>query len=156
MLISSLLLANVWRKPDHSTNQYFSHMTDELKPGDKIVVEAHTVFVNGIRCHIQSFKANVVLDKGLDKKKRHVVEVANLSGRRNIERQYIKRDIPIPIKNKDPQFLVIKCVVCGIDRKIRPCDAKQITRCKDCQKDYSRDQARERQQQKKGVHEVKG
>jgi hypothetical protein len=133
-------------------------MADEiLKPGDLVVIKGHHIYVEGIRCWVAEFKAKVVKDLGLDRMKRHVIEVANLNGQRAIERQYIKIDRPVPIKDKkEPIYVDIKCVECGGRRQVRQCDARQITRCELCQKQNNRTKAKARYQEKKKVpNEVK-
>lgn len=130
---------------------------DALKPGDLVVIKGHHIYVEGIRCWVAEFKAKVVQDMGLDRMKRHIVQVYNLNGQRVIERQYIKIDKPEPIKNKkEPVYVDIKCVECGGRRMVRQCDALQITRCELCQKTHNKEKAKARYQEKKKVpNEVK-
>src|SRR5574338_1723410 len=114
-------------------------MADELKPGDPVVIKGHHIYVEGIRCWIPEFKAKVVQDMGLDRMKRHIVQVYNLQGQRVIERQYVSIDKPEPIKiKKEPVYVDIVCVDCGGRRSVRQCDAKQVTRCEICQKANNR------------------
>lgn len=132
-------------------------MADEqLKPGDPVIIKGHHIYVEGIRCWVAEFKAKVVKDKGLDKMKRHAIEVYNLNGQRVIERQYIKIDKPAPIKDKKEIIYVdIVCKDCGGRRQARQCDAHQITRCELCQKQHNRDKAKARYQDKKVPNEAK-
>ena len=131
---------------------------DELKPGDKVIVRGHHIYVESIRCWVPEFKAKVVEDCGLDRQKRHIIQVANLNGQRTIERQYIKIDKPEPIRaKKELVYVEITCVNCGGKRSVRQCDAHQITRCELCQKQHNRKKAKERyQEHKKEQHEVEG
>ena len=123
-------------------------MADELKPGDSVVIKGHHIYVEGIRCWIPEFKAKVAQDMGLDKMKRHIVQVYNLQGQRVIERQYVSIDKPEPIKiKKEPVYVDIVCVDCGGRRSVRQCDAKQVTRCEICQKANNRKKAKERYQE---------
>ena len=133
-------------------------MADELKPGDSVVIKGHHIYVEGIRCWIPEFKAKVAQDMGLDKMKRHIVQVYNLQGQRVIERQYVSIDKPEPIKiKKEPVYVDIVCVDCGGRRSVRQCDAKQVTRCEICQKANNRKKAKERyQDRKKEPNEIKG
>lgn len=130
---------------------------DTLKPGDSVIVKGHHIYVEGIRCWVAEFRAKVAQDLGIDKMKRHIIQVYNLNGQRVIERQYIKIDRPEPIKDKkEPVYVDIKCVECGGRRLVRQCDARQITRCELCQKAHNRDKAKARYQEKKKVpNEVK-
>lgn len=131
-------------------------MTNELealKTGDAVVIKGHHIYVEGIRCWVSEFKAKVVKDLGIDKKNRHVVEVANLHGQRCIERQFIKIDKPEPIKTKkEIIYIDIVCKDCGGRRQVRQCDAHQIIRCELCQKEHNRAKAKERYQEKKAIN----
>lgn len=132
-------------------------MSDELKPGDPVVIKGHHIYVEGIRCWIPEFKAKVVQDMGIDRKKRHVIQVSNLNGQRVIEKQYIKIDKPEPIREKkEPVYVDIKCIDCGGRRSVRQCDVHQITRCELCQKEHARKKAKERYKERKATNEVKG
>lgn len=134
-------------------------MADEiLKPGDAVIIRGHHIYVEGIRCWVSEFKAKVVKDSGLDRMKRHIIEVYNLNGRRSIERQYIKIDRPEPIRaKKEIVYVEVKCMDCGGRRSVRQCDVHQIKRCELCQKLYNRAKAKERyKERKKETDEIKG
>lgn len=128
-------------------------MADEtLKPGDAVVIKGHHIYVEGIRCWVPEFRAKIVKDLGMDKMKRHIIQVYNLQGQRVIERQYIKIDKPEPIKiKKEIMYVDIICKDCGGRRQVRQCDAKQITRCELCQKANNKAKAKERYNEKKKV-----
>jgi len=129
---------------------------ETLKPGDAVAIKGHHIYVEGIRCWVPEFKAKVVKDLGIDRMKRHVIQVHNLNGQRSIERQYIKLDKPVMIRDKkEPVYVDIVCKDCGGRRQVRQCDAHQITRCELCQKQHNRTKAKERYKNKKVANEAK-
>jgi hypothetical protein len=131
----------------------------EFKKGDEVRVSTHSISTGGVTILVDGF-AGEYMSEGVGGDGQRYITVYRTdqyAGYRTVDAKHVFPAGVVPRNEQttavDYQMVgkkcIIRCADCKTPREILPSNLHNVKRCRDCQKKYLKNRARERRQGKK-------